>query len=105
MTTWSLLRNASRRLPRSRLWKLQSRALSLSAEKEAAFQQEGILDERGLLNFDTLHEMQVRACQVFEPKELFGTYSEESKQFEFMTYGEYGQRVDRCRAMLKDLGE
>ena len=100
----NLLRSVTRRFPRS-LLKPQSRLLSLSAEQEASFQQQGILDERGLVNFDTLHEMQTRSCQVFEPKPLFGTYSEDSKNFEWMTYGEFGQKVDRTRAVLKDLSE
>jgi hypothetical protein len=78
---------------------------SLSPEQKTKFQEEGILDEQGLVNFDTLHNMQVRGCQVFAPRKLFGTYSASSKQFEWMTFGEFGALVDRCRAMLKDVGE
>lgn len=78
---------------------------SFSTDREKAFQAAGILDENRLLNFDTLHEMQVRACEVFEPKRLFGTFSEESNKFEFMTFGEFGQQVDHVRALLKDLGK
>jgi len=69
------------------------------------FQGEGILDDRGLTVFDTLHEMQVRSCKVFEDRQLFGTYADASGKFEWMTYGEYADNVDSCRAMLKDLGE
>jgi hypothetical protein len=73
-------------------------------EEELAFQAKGYLDERGLTVFDTLHEMQVRSCKVFAPKDLFGTYSDESKKFEWMTFQDYEQAVDKCRAVLKDLG-
>lgn len=48
----------------------------------------GYVDERALIKFTTLHEMQIRACQIFAKKNLFGTYAPESKQFEWMTYKE-----------------
>lgn len=107
-TSVALFRGASRRFTRelrktAPLSTATTRSLSTDREKE--FQAAGILDENRLLNFDTLHEMQVRACQVFEPKRLFGTYSEESNQFEFMSFGEFGQQVDHVRALLKDLGK
>jgi hypothetical protein len=68
------------------------------------FYERGYVDEDGLTVFDTLHEMQVRSCQVFAKKELFGTYSEDSKQFEWMTFREYGEKVDACRAFLQSVG-
>jgi 2-iminoacetate synthase ThiH len=49
--------------------------------------------------------MQVRACQVYAQNDLFGTYQEESNSFQYTTFEEYNQNVDRCRAVLKDLGE
>jgi hypothetical protein len=49
---------------------------------------QGIIDERNLVHFDTLHNMQVRSCQVFAPKPLFATYSPETKNFEWMTFAE-----------------
>jgi hypothetical protein len=55
---------------------------------EADFQALGLLDERGLVNFDTLHNMQVRSCQVYAEKNLFATYSEETQNFEWMTFAE-----------------
>jgi hypothetical protein len=73
-------------------------------EREQAFQAKGFLDDRGLTVFDTLHEMQVRSCQVFADRELFGTYSKESKKFEWMTYQEFDDQVNKCRAVLKDIG-
>lgn len=108
MSSVALLRGASRRLSKE-LRKPTPLAVttttrSMTSDREKEFQEAGILDENRLLNFDTLHEMQVRACQVFEPKRLFGTYSEESNQFEFMSFGEFGQQVDHVRALLKDLG-
>jgi hypothetical protein len=72
---------------------------------EVAFHEQGILDERGLTVFDTLYEMQVRSCQVFASHKLFGTYSNETKQFEWMKFHEYAAKVDTCRAVLRDLGE
>jgi len=82
-----------------------ARSLSfLTPAQLTQFQGEGIVDERGLVQFDTLHEMQERSCRVFEEKPLFGTYSEASKQFEWMKYQEFAQKVDTCRALLHDLG-
>jgi hypothetical protein len=76
----------------------------LTPEEHKWFEQ-GVLDERGLTVFHTLHEMQVNSCKVYAKKQLFATYSEESKQFEWMTFQDYADRVDACRAVLKDLGE
>ena len=71
------------------------RGLSSSAAESSSplseteqWRREGIVDERGLVNFDTLHNMQVRSCRVFAEKRLFATYSEESQQFEWMTFRE-----------------
>lgn len=68
------------------------------------WQAAGFMDDRGLTIFDTLHEMIHRSCQVFAPKNLFGTYSNESKTFEWMTFKEFHDKVDSCRAVLHDLG-
>lgn len=72
--------------------------------RERELQRQGLLDERGLTVFHTLHEMQVNSCRVFAEKQLFGTYSEASQRFEWMSFQDYADQVDRCRAMLKDLG-
>lgn len=69
------------------------------------FREKGIVDERNLTVFETLHEMQVRSCQVYAPKKLFGTFSDDTKQFEWMTYEEYAAKVDQCRSMLHDIGK
>ena len=81
------------------------RFLTTESSSKQRFQEEGILDQDGLVQFDTLHEMQSRACAVFENNQLFGTFSESSESFEYMTYGEYGRKVNQCRMVLKDLGK
>lgn len=69
------------------------------------FRELGYVDEDGLTVFETLHEMQVRSCEVFSDRELFGTFSEESQKFEWMTYAEYADKVDTCRAFLQSVGK
>ena len=81
-----------------------SDARFISTAQVEEFQKQGILDDQGLTVFDTLHEMQVNSCKVFTENELFGTYDEPSNSFLFMTYDEYNQKVNQCRALLKDLG-
>lgn len=76
-----------------------------SAEDVQDWKDSGIVCERNLITFKTLHDIQVNSCEVFENNRLFGTYSEASKDFEWMTFGEFGDKVDQCRAVLKDLGE
>ena len=70
------------------------------------WQELGYVDEKGLTVFDTLHEMQVRSCKTYGKNEIFGTYSDagDTPQFEWMTFTEYGEAVDKCRAVLKDIG-
>jgi hypothetical protein len=77
----------------------------ISTEQEKEFQSLGLLDDTGLTAFETLHEIQINSCTIFPQNDLFGTYDEEIKSFKFMTYEEWGRNVDRCRALLKDLGE
>lgn len=48
--------------------------------------------------------MQVRSCHVFADRPLFGTYSNDSKKFEWMSYHEYAHKVDCCRAFLQSVG-
>mmetsp|Transcript_25308 Transcript_25308/g.36722 ORF Transcript_25308/g.36722 Transcript_25308/m.36722 type:complete len:722 (+) Transcript_25308:354-2519(+) len=75
-------------------------------------QAEGIFDSRNLLKFDTLHEMQKNASIAFANNDIFGTYVEgahnsdgdNSGTFEWMTYKEYGEKVETCRTMLKNIG-
>jgi hypothetical protein len=77
----------------------------ISTEREKHLQEVGYLDEKGLTAFDTLHEMQLRSCAVFAENDLFGTYDPESEKFVYETFQDYANQVDRCRAVLKDLGE
>lgn len=57
------------------------------------------------------------ATIAFRDNPLFGTYKApvteenvvkdqkaEQGSFEWMAYGEYGEMVDRCRVVLKDIG-
>lgn len=86
------------------------------------------LDETtGLLKFETLHELNRNAIEAFRDNPLFGTFAveEEKKkrsfssvlregsegekgstrgEFQWMTYGEFGENVRRCRRVLKDMG-
>lgn len=85
---------------------------------------EDVMDSNGLLQFTTLHEMNRNATIAFRDNPLFGTYKaapaveeniivkdqppqeQQAKgSFEWMTYGEYAELVDRCRTVLKDVGE
>lgn len=68
------------------------------------WQKEGFLDDQGLTRFDTLHEMVDRSTQVFADKQLFGTYSDKSKEFEWMTFSDYRFKIQECRSLLQDLG-
>lgn len=71
------------------------------------------LDEKNLLTFNTIHELQAHASAVFADNPLFGTYTEHEKdgggdgkaEFEWMSYKEYDEKVTLCRSVLKDLGE
>lgn len=77
-----------------------------------------VVDSDGLLQFTTLHEMNLFASIAFKDNPLFGTFKapvveenvvkdqkDEKGSFEWMTYGEYGELTSRCRSVLKDLGE
>jgi len=79
---------------------------------------EDVLDSDGLLQFKTLHEMNHYASIAFKDNPLFGTYkaekveenvvtdpSKKKGEFDWMTYGEYGEKVARCRTVLKDIGK
>jgi hypothetical protein len=101
------LRKRNRLLPAAQVAtaKWYESARFSSTEREKKFQELGFLDEKGLTTFDTLHEMQVRSCKVYAENDLFGTYQKDSNSFEYMTYEEYGDKVDKCRATLRDLGK
>ena len=77
----------------------------ITTDQEKHFQELGVLDEEGLTRFNTLHELQVNSALVFKDNELFGTYAEESKSYNYITYDEYDQRVSKCRSLLKESGK
>ena len=79
---------------------------SFSTASIESLQKQGILDDRELLQFNTLHELQKNACIAFSDNEIFGTFVEnkEKGDFEWMTYKEFGDKVDQCRCVLRDLG-
>ena len=81
------------------------RSFSVELKK---WQELGYVDEKGLTLFNSLHEMQVRSCATYAENELFGTYTqgEDGKEgsYQWMTFKEFARNVDKCRAVLKDIG-
>ena len=75
---------------------------------EASLRRRGVLDSDGLVKFSTLHELHKHSSEVFAGNQLFGTYTAreegEGGDFVWMTYAEWGDRVDTCRAVLRDIG-
>lgn len=61
-------------------------------------------EETDLSDFRTLHELQVKASKRYAQNELFGTYNPSTENFDYMTYAEYGNKVDQCRQVLRSLG-
>mmetsp|Transcript_4379 Transcript_4379/g.8938 ORF Transcript_4379/g.8938 Transcript_4379/m.8938 type:complete len:698 (-) Transcript_4379:42-2135(-) len=93
-----------------------SQPASSSSEGKQLTRQD-VLDSDGLLQFKTLHEMNYYASIAFKENPLFGTYKAPEVEdnvvkdpsgalgtFEWMSYGEYGEMVEKCRAVLKDIG-
>jgi hypothetical protein len=80
-----------------------SGALSPAMEHQQWIEQ-GIMDEDGLVNFDTLHNMQTRACTAYSQRNLFATYSTEAKQFQWMTYAECKLLTRRKENAATNLG-
>jgi long-chain acyl-CoA synthetase len=114
------LRSASRL---SRLISKQRSVLPIlstttSCRSSSNLTKEDVVDSDGLLQFTTLHEMNHFASIAFKDNPLFGTYkaekveenvvkdpAKEKGEFEWMTYGDYGEKIARCRTVLKDIGE
>jgi hypothetical protein len=128
-TTRLLMRHAGKRSPWTRRTRMadvstrrwmgspETRALSsvsvtpLSTQpdvelsvRQREYYTQGWIGSDGLTAFETLHEMQTRSCQVFAEKRLFGTYSDASKAYEWISFAEFDQAVSVCRAVLRDLG-
>jgi len=75
--------------------------------EQANLRDDGIFDERNLLKFETLYELQRNASTAFAQNALFGTYKERKGMnsiYNWMTYGEYGVKVNQCRTVLKEIG-
>ena len=89
-----------------------------ASSSSSSLTREDVTDSDGLLQFKTLYEMNHYASIAFKDNPLFGTYKapvteenivkdqkEVQGEFEWMTYGEYGELVGRCRTVLKDIGK
>ena len=102
----SIARNRGRELSASLATKWNpSGSRSISTERENHFKDLGYLNDEGLTIFSTLHNMQVRSCAVYAENELFGSYDAAENNFKYVTYEEFGNQVDKCRAVLKELGK
>jgi len=69
----------------------------------------GIFNENNLLQYQTLHELQKHATEAYASNHLFGSFVTGKEgaadgEFNWMTYKEWGDTVDRCRVVLSDLG-
>lgn len=87
------------------LWRTASTSISMGSTEFEAQHGPGLIDNRGMTVFNTLHELQEVACQVYANNELFGTFSDQTQKFEYLTYKEFGHKVEECRAVLKHLGK
>lgn len=93
-------------------------AVAIRCLSSETLTREDVMDSNGLLQFTTLHEMNRNATIAFKDNPLFGTYKaaeieenvvkdqpEAKGSFEWMTYGEYAELVDRCRTVLNGVGK
>jgi len=76
----------------------------ITNDQEKNFQRAGIIDDQGMVVFDTLHELQVHSSILYSDNDLFGTFDDKTKSYHYMTYAEYRTKVNQCRTLLKDLG-
>lgn len=58
------------------------------------------------MDYDTLVDMHLITRQSFGDRPLFGTKRGDGKEspFEWLTYKDFGKKVDQCRAALDELG-
>jgi hypothetical protein len=78
--------------------------------RAAALHENGVIDEHGYTNFETLHELRLSACEAYYDHDLFGTYApapdgKEGGEYKWMTYEEFNGLVDKTRSVLQDLGK
>ena len=64
----------------------------------------GLIDCNGHLQFNTLHELANNATTSYAANPLFGTYQNDTKAFNWMTYQQFSNEITSCRSVLKDLG-
>lgn len=72
--------------------------------EEATYQSSSLVDKRGYIKFNTLHEMTRNACLLYKDNPLFGTFNNNDGAFEWMSYAEFGKKVRQCQSLLLDLG-
>jgi hypothetical protein len=94
-----------RTINRRFLWQTAPASDSIGSTDFEVKYEPGLLDNQGMTVFNTLHELQEVACKVYANNDLFGTFSEQSQKFEYLTYKEFGHKVEECRAVLKHLGK
>jgi len=63
---------------------------------------QSLVDNRGYIKFNTLHEMTRNATLLYKDNPLFGTYN--NGAFLWMSYAEFGSKVRQCQSLLQDLG-
>lgn len=97
---------------RTRTWA----AFSLTAHQPATQRRGDVLSvhtvvARGLATtasspivFTTLVELQTKSCQHFASKNCLGVRSGKGEKYDWITYTEFGQRVERMRNVLKHHG-
>lgn len=79
-----------------------SRSLHNDANANEASQT--LVDDRGYLKFNTLHEMTRNATLLYSKNPLFGTYTSDIGDFHWTSYADFGSDVRRCASLLSDLG-
>lgn len=94
---------SSTQFPTAKTFSSSSHDYVLS-DREQKYHDMGWMDDRGLTLFKTLHENQVRSCEVYADNELYGMHNDETGEFEYFKYRDFGLKVNRARAVLKDLG-
>ena len=63
---------------------------------------QSLVDSKGYLKFNTLHEMTRNASLLYKDNPLFGTYR--NGDFHYDSYAEFGSDVRQCTSLLLDLG-
>lgn len=97
-------------VPVSRHLRGQHRALagSLRLRRQLKASCEGVAGVGALrtivTEFDTLVSMQQQTVKLHADNKCFGTKNQETKQYEWMTYAEWGEKVEAFSSALKHFG-